>query len=52
MKYIILINKNQLVDVKAGELKVGMIIEIKTNERIPADLLLLYTSYINLFYFI
>jgi magnesium-transporting ATPase (P-type) len=29
--------------IKAGDLRVGMIIKVKINERIPADLLLLNT---------
>lgn len=30
--------------IPSGDLKVGDIVEIETNKRIPADLILLYTS--------
>lgn len=38
------ITKEGRIDVRAKDIKVGHLIEIKANERIPADMVLIYTS--------
>jgi phospholipid-translocating ATPase len=43
---------NGLQGVKSGDLRVGMIVEVEANQRIPADLVVLYAEYIlNVHYF-
>lgn len=37
-------NAGEKVSIPSSELRVGHIVEINANERIPADILLLYTS--------
>ena len=36
--------ENAFIDIKSKDLKVGQIIKIKQGQRVPADLLLLYTT--------
>ncbi len=41
----VFVNSTTKIDLPSSDLKVGHIIEVHANQRIPADLLLLYTSY-------
>jgi phospholipid-translocating ATPase len=36
--------QSEFQDVKSQDIKVGMIIKVKQNQRVPADLVLLYTT--------
>ena len=40
----VFVNSTTKVDMPSSDLKVGHIIEVHANQRIPADLILLYTS--------
>lgn len=40
-----MITENGIQQISSGNIKVGQIVEVKCNERIPADLLVLYAEY-------
>lgn len=40
------LGQNGFIDVHSSDLKVGMIVEVNSNMRIPADMILLYTKFI------
>jgi magnesium-transporting ATPase (P-type) len=44
LTFSVLRNGGRKVDIPSSALRVGDIIEVKANQRIPADLILLYTS--------
>ena len=37
---------NGIVDIMSGEIRAGMLIQIRANERVPADIVVIYAEYI------